>query len=232
MGKTENRNVIVIIALLLVVAFGAYYFLTSNKTLEEHSTPADISEGSSGTGLNLTFYDANGNPIVVPSWFATASIVDMDIVSDFAIVSRTSAPSCTDRTSCNGYATNPNIMCWSGKCVLGNIAAMSMGVTVTNPSSSQIPFTNVLPVSGTPAALYSAMDKTPVALLSPGNTASWVTTSPVSVTAFVGTNTTFSIVVNGTNSYTGAVTQISDSLVLQFLGDPTGGLNISLSSPI
>jgi hypothetical protein len=230
-GETDNKKTILVVVLLLVVLIGGYMLLTQTKTVEEHKTPADISSGEKGTGLDLKFYDTNGNEISVPSWFSTASIVDME-GKGFAIASRTSAPSCSDRTQCTGYATNPNILCWSGKCVLGNVGSMSMGVSVTNPSSSQITFTNILPVAGTPAALFSAMDKTPAASLSPGNTVSWVTATPVSITTFVGTNQTFSITVNGTNSYTGAVNSISDSLILQFLNDPTGSLNVALSSPI
>lgn len=232
-GKTDSKKTILAIALIAIVLIGGYMLLNQQtKTIEQHKTPADITSSEKGTGLDLKFYDTNGNEITVPSWFSTAgSIVDME-GKGFAIASRTSAPSCTDRTQCTGYATNPNILCWSGKCVLGNIGSMSMGVSVTNPSSSQITFTNILPVAGTPAALFSAMGKTPTASLSPGNTASWVTATPVSITSFVGTNQTFSITVNGTNSYTGAVNSISDSLVLQFLPDPSGSLNISLSSPI
>jgi len=226
-GKS-GKNVWVII-LLVAVAVGAFLlFAPREKTVAEHAVPADISKSGSGTGLQLKFYDANGNPIDIPSWFASQT----GSTAPFAIVSRTTAPSCTDKTQCVGYASNPNIMCWNGKCVLGNIASMDAGVQVTNPSSSQLSFINLAPSTASPSIFNTNLNKTVISRLSPGQTAGWMTLTPISVSSFVGTNQTFSVSVQGTNEYTGTVNTVSDSLVLQFLPDPTGSLSVSLVSPI
>lgn len=226
-GK-DNSKTIVAVILVAVLLIGVYFFFTQPKTVEQHKNPADISKSEKGTGLQLKFYDANGNPIAIPSWFSTASIVP----PEFSIVSRPPAPSCSDRTQCSGYATNPNIICWNSKCVLGNIVSMDMGVQVTNPSSSQLSFTNLAPTIVSPSLFNTNLNKSVVTRLSPGNTASWVTLTPMAVSSFVGTNQTFSVTVSGTNEYTGAVNTVSDSLLLSFAPDPTGSLTVSVVSPI
>lgn len=225
--KGKNLNIWIVIGIVAVI-IAAYFLITSQaKTVQEHSVPADISKSEKGTGLQLKFYDANGNPIEIPSWFSTASIIE-----PFAIVSHPPAPACTVRTQCADYATNPNIICWTGKCVLGNIASMDMGVQVTNPGTSQLAFLNIAPTTAAPSAFNTNLNKTVVAKLSPGGTASWGTLSSISVASFIGTNQTFSVSVQGTNEYTGALNTVSDSLVLNFAADPTGSLTVSVVSPI
>lgn len=229
--KNKNGKTNVWVVLLVVAAIiGAYFLIssqTATKTVAEHAKPADISSSEKGTGIQLRFYDANGNPIDIPSWFSTASIVE-----PFAIVSRPPAPSCTSRTQCTGYASNPNIMCWNSRCVLGNIASMDMGVQVENPSSSQLSFINLAPTTASPSLFNTNLNKSVVSKLAPGGIAGWMTLNPISVTSFIGTNQTFSVTVSGTNEYTGSANQVSDSLMLSFAADPTGSLTVSVVSPI
>jgi len=225
-GKTNTVLILVIVA----VVIGAYFLIgsmTHVKTVAEHAVPADISSNEKGTGLQLKFYDANGNPIEIPSWFSaqTAS------VEPFAIVSHPPAPSCVDKTGCPGYATNPSIMCWNSKCVLGGVSAFTMGVQVTNPSASQVSFVNLAPSTASPASFNTALNKVVVAKLTPGQTASWSSTS-ISVTPFLGTDQIFSVSVQGTNEYTGVVNTVSDQLTLSFGNDPSGSFLVSVVAPI
>jgi len=224
------NNKIFLVVILVIAAFLAFsVYQAGQKTVNEHKTPADISKGESGTGLNLKFYDANGNPIEIPDWFRASSVVD---VAGFAIVSHPPAPTCTVVSACAGYATNPNIMCWNSKCVLGNVASIDMGVSVTNPTSSTVSFLNVAPTTALPAAFNTVLSKTVTSILAPGQTSNWATTSPLSVSPWIGTTQTFSVTVAGTNQYSGVVTSVSDSISLAFEADPQGALSVSVISPI
>lgn len=226
--KAEQKNlfVFVIIAIAAIALF--VIFSQGEKTVTEHKTPADISKSESGTGLDLKFYDRDGNEIQIPDWFKVNAETE---VGGFTIVRRSTAPVCTAVTQCAGYATNPNIMCWTGKCVLGNVAAMTAGVGVTNPASSQIAFLNVAPSVASPTAFDLALSKTARGRLAPGETATWASIA-MSVGVWEGTQQTFSVTVSGTNEYTGAVVAASDSIVLAFDADPTGAFTVSVQSPI
>jgi len=150
---------------------------------------------------------------------------------EFTIVRRSTAPSCIAVTQCAGYATNPNIMCLNSKCVLGNVASMTAGVSVTNPSTSQIAFLNVAPKSATPLAFNTALDKTPVSRLAPGQIAAWASTAmPVDI--WEGTQQTFNVTVSGTNEYNGAIVKASDAIILVFDADLAGTFTVSIQSPI
>jgi hypothetical protein len=227
-AKIDNKNVIVGVLLVVVLLFGVYSIFAQSDTLEEHSDPADISQGESGTGLTMEFQDENGNIVEIPSWFSTASIIPLP--GEFSIVKRTSPSSCTARTQCTGYATNPNILCWNSQCVLGNIANMRLSFTVTNPSSSQLTFLNVAPTTATPTLLNTALNKTAVSSLAPGASNTWQT-DWVAISSFEGTTQTFSITAQGTNEYTGESVTVSDSLQLAFASNPTGSLALVLSNP-
>lgn len=225
-GKS-NKGFLAIVVILVLLLGASFLLTTPTKTVAEHKTPADISKSEKGTGLDLKLYDANGNEISIPTWFSTASIVS----PGFSIIRHSPAPSCTARTQCTGYQTNPNIMCWDGACALGNVASLSLGVSVTNPESSQVAFTNLAPTTVSPSEFDSALSKTPVAKLEPGETTSWSST-PISVTSWTGAKT-FSTTISGTNEYTGAVQTVTDSLTLDFAADPTtGGFTVSIVSPI
>lgn len=225
-AKVDSKTILVI-AIILALLIGIYWYSSvRTKTVLEHKEPADISKNEKGTGIDLKLYDTQGNEITIPQWFSTASIIE----PQFTIVRHPPAPTCTDRTQCSGYATNPNIMCWTGTCALGNVASLTMGVSVTNPSSSQLSFTNLAPTTVLPTEFNAALTKTPYAKLSPGQTTSW-TSSAISVVSWTGSKT-FSSVISGTNEYTGAINTVSDSLTLDFASDPTGSLAVSIVSPI
>jgi len=226
-GKTNLVVVLVVIALAVLL-----FFILSGgtvKTVLEHKTPADISKEEEGTGLDLRFYDKDGNEIQIPEWFTTASVVPG--LGDFTIVRRTTAPTCTAVSQCAGYITNPNIMCWTGKCVLGNVASMTAGVSVTNPTSSEVSFLNIAPTTVSPTAFNTALDKTAYTKLSPGGTKSWSSTT-MSVGVWEGTQQTFSVSVSGTNEYTGQIVTVSDSITLAFDKDPSGTFSVVVQTPV
>lgn len=231
MNKKGKNDLAVI--LVIVVLVGLFFFIFSTgggKTILEHKTPADISKEEEGTGLDLKFYDKDGNLIEIPDWFSTASIVP--IVGDFTIVRHPPAPTCSVVTQCDGHETNPNIMCWGDNCVLGNVAAMDIGVNVQNPSASEISFLNVAPTTITPVAVNTAFDKTALGILAPGQSHSWQTTSPVDVTQWEGIQQTFTISVVGTNQYTGQASTVSDSITLAFDADPAGTFSVVVQTPV
>lgn len=227
-GETKNLIWIVILA---IAVFGIYLVFSGSgeKSLLEHKTPADLSKGESGTGLDLKFFDKDGKEIQIPDWFKVNSVVDVG--SGFTIVRRTTAPTCTAVTQCAGYLTNPNIMCWNGKCVLGKVASMTAGVSVTNPTSSQLAFLNVAPTLAKPLAFDTALSKTAYAKLSPGQTTSW-TSASMTVSQWEATTQTFNVTVQGTNEYNGALIKVSDAIALAFDADPTGSFTVAVQSPI
>ncbi|MFA6074117.1 MAG: hypothetical protein WC758_08420 [Candidatus Woesearchaeota archaeon] len=235
-GKTNNVMVGIIIIALVIAA---YFIITTNsnpiKTVNEHKQPADISQSEKGTGLDLKLYDCppgrtsvdQCEEVVIPDWFKVASISP---VGEFTVVKHSDV-TCTTKTSCVGYATNPRIDCWTGVCALKSVTDITMGVSVTNPSSSQLSFTNVAPTAGLPAVFYTSLGKTATARLSPGQTSSWVT-GLLPLAVWEGTTQTFSTTVTGTNEYTGAAVSASDSMQLTFGADPTGALVVSVISPV
>lgn len=223
----DKKNIIVIVLLVIAILGIGYFFWNSSfKSVNEHKTPADISKNEKGTGLDLKLYDPSGKEIEIPDWFSTASIVE----PPFTIVRHPPAPTCTVRTTCEGYATNPNIMCWAGACALGNVGSLTMGIKVTNPESSQISFLNLAPTTALPAEFNSALDKTSWPKLAIGDIHTWSSTL-ISVASWTGSKV-FTATVQGTNEYTGAVNTVSDSLTLDFAADPTGVLTASIISPI
>ncbi len=217
----EKNNIIFIVIAIIVGIFLVIIF-TFPEAVKE---PEEISKG-----LHLKIYDKDGNEMDIPDWFLELS---EDPLGIFSIVRHPPAPDCTTKAQCSGYDTNPNIMCWNGKCVLGNVAFMDLGVSVENPSTSEIAFTNVVPSSASPAVFWTKLDKTPVAKLSPGDPVrSWSTTSPMLLSGLEGTTQTFSVIVSGTNEYTGEIFSTSDSITLSFDADPTGELIASVVSPV
>ncbi len=217
----EKDNIIFIVIAIIVVIFLVILFTFPEKVKE----PEEISKG-----LHLKIYDKDGNEIDIPEWFLTIS---EDPLGIFSIVRHPPAPDCTTTDQCSGHDTNPNIMCWKEKCVLGNVDKMDLGVSVENPSDSEVAFTNVAPSSASPSAFWTNLDKTPVSKLSPGDPIkSWVTTTPISVGIWEGTTQTFTVEVSGTNEYTGLTFSTSDSITLAIDADPTGVLIASIVSPV
>ena len=227
--KAEQKNLFIFV-IIAIAAIALFIVFSGNveKTVLQHKTPADISKSESGTGLDLKFYDKDGNEIQIPDWFKVNSAVD---VAGFTIVRRSTAPSCVLKSDCAGYLTNPNIMCWNTKCVLGNVASMTAGVSVTNPATSQVAFLNVAPGTVTPLAFNTALSKIATARLAPGQTASWASTA-MSVAVWEGTSQTFNVTVSGTNEYNSANVKVSDVIVLVFEADPTGAFTVAVQSPI
>ncbi len=234
-NKNGKVNVFVVIALIAVLAFGVFFlFSTNGKTILEHKEPADLSEKEKGTGLDLRFYDEDGNEIQIPDWFSTSSIVP---IGGFSIVRHPPAPTCTVRTQCTGYDTNPNIMCWTGKCVIGNVASMDAGVNVQNPIASELTFLNVGPISALPAVFWTNIDQRKIDLV-PGESASWGTAvsggglGPFSISQFEGSQQTFTIEVEGTNEFTGIPFSVTDSITLAFDTNPAGTFIISIETGV
>lgn len=230
-NKGEMNKAFVFLVLLLLIV-GIVYFMsrdkiTDTKSVNEHKVPADISKGEDGTGLNLKMYDEDGNEITIPDWFKVSSISG----DPYTIVTHSPTTSCTTRTNCPGYATNPAIDCYNGVCALKGVSSMTMGVSVTNPSTSGITFQSIGPSAVSPTAFYNALNKTALKTMAPDTTFSWTSTT-ISVAAFEGTTQTFSVTVEGYNPYTGANVTASDSLALSFAANPTGSFTVLVSSPL
>jgi hypothetical protein len=221
-GKSKIGILFIFIALALIGGY-FYYNATHIKTITEHSTPADISESESGTGLSVRFIDSNGNEIEIPSWFSTTQDTN-----NYAIAKSPAPASCTTTSNCAGYATNPNIMCWSGKCVLGNIAGVYLDYSIQNTGSSGVIFNNVGVYSASPTLLNSYVNKTIINGLASGQTASFKMASAIPVSSFVGTNVTFVVNASGVSNYNNQTYTVSDSFTLGFYADPTSSLSISL----
>ena len=236
MNKKGKSNIVMVLAILAIIAVALYYLVplitlsTKVKTILEHSTPADLSSNEQGTGIQLKFYDANGNEIPIPSWFKVSSIIN-PTPQEYTIIKHSSVV-CTTKANCPGYATNPAIDCWNLVCALKGIASMDMGVSVINPSSSTVNFLNIAPSTVSPTAFNTQLDKTSLAKLIPGQTKSWMTTSPITVAQYEGTTQAFNVTVSGTNEYTGATVSASDTVSLTFGADPTGAFQVVIQSPI
>lgn len=231
-GRTDVVIIILAIALLLAAVFYIVPYMTVTskiKTIAEHSTPADLSSGEKDTGMQLKFYDADGNEITIPDWFKVNSVM-YPTTSEFTIIKH-SALACITRTNCPGYATNPAIDCWNLVCAIKGVASMDMGVSIINPPSSTVNFLNVAPSAVTPASFNTQLDKTSLAKLIPGQTKKWMTTTPISVAQYEGTTQSFSVSVTGTNEYTGTAISASDLISLTFGADPTGAFQVVISSP-
>lgn len=222
MKKNTKKTIIIISCIIGVLFIASIGYLLFNKK----GDVADITNSGSSSNLFLKFYDSEGNVVGDLNDLKSQSFLSQTIVKG------TSPQSCSIRTQCPNYATNPNILCWNGQCVLGNVASMDMGVQIENPSSSQVTFNNVKVITASPSALNTAINKSTISSLVPGQSVSLGTTSPISVTSFAGTTQTFSINVQGTNSYTGQVNDVTASSQLVFASDPTGSLNVGLISPI
>lgn len=229
MNKFGKTNWLMI-AILIVVAIGLVWFLMgaqAEKTLKEHEEPADISEGETGTGMKIRFYDKDGNLIEIPDWFSTGSTIPL---GEYSIVKRVSPPTCVTSTGCPGYIVGGYIMCWQSQCVLAQVDSMDISFTATNPSTSTVSFLNVVPTTVSPAAFSSALTKTTVSKLAPGENKVW-TSGIFDITQFEETTTTFNVLVEGTNEYTGETVDVGDSISLVFQSDPTGTFSVVVSSP-
>ena len=217
--KEKDNIIFIVIAIIAVILL--VVFLVFPERVKE---PEEISKG-----LFLKIYDKDGNIIDIPEWFLELS---EDPLGIFSIVRHPPAPACTARSQCSGYLTNPNIMCWNGKCVLGNVASMDLGVSVENPSDSEVAFTNIAPSSASPSEFWTKLDKTLHAKLSPGDPVkSWSTTSPMPLSNWEGTTQTFNVIISGTSEYTGELVTSSDSIQLSFDADPVGTFIITVEPP-
>lgn len=228
-GETNKAFVFLIVLLLIV---GAVYFISKNKvtdtkSVNEHKTPADISQGEEGTGLNLKLYDEDGNEIDIPDWFKVASISG----EPYSIVTHSPTLACTTKSNCPEYDTNPAIDCYNNVCALKGVSSMTMGVSVVNPSSSGITFQSVGPSSVSPTLFSTSLNKTAVATMVPGKTVSWGS-SAMAVASWEGTTQTFTVTVEGYNPYTGTNVTASDSLALSFAANPAGAFTVTVVSPL
>lgn len=227
MNKKAKSNALLIVVIAVIVLgylYFAGYLGPTEKTVNEHKVPADISQSQSGTGLNMKLYDKDGNEVTIPEWFKVNSAVD---VGAFTVFRRQTTPTCTVSSDCSGYTAGSHIICMEGRCALGAISTMTLGMGVTNPSSSQVAFLSVAPTIVTPTAFNTALSKTPVAKLSPGQTVTFPSAS-MALSQWEGTTQTFNVTVSGTNEYSGVIVTASDALTLQFWAEPAGTFTVSI----
>lgn len=229
MDKNAKISIWLIIGLIVVAGILLIYFTggADSKTLKEHAEPVDISTEQEGQGIEVHFYDSDGNPIEIPAWFKVMGAAG-GVVG--AIVEHPPAPTCIIRTDCAGAGANPFIDCWQGSCVLTNVESMDVAVKVTN--GANFDFENVHISSATPVGFAGAFPSVTKDLPS-GSTISF----PSNIMNFeslgwVGTTQTLSVVVEGINSYDGKTQQSSDSIIFKFSADPTGGFSVVIQSAV
>ncbi len=226
-AKIDKKITIGILAIIGIVFL--FVFVGQTKiSIEEMEQPTDISEGGDqNQGLKLLLRNTDGELVEIPEWFSAGYEVP------FTIVTRTAPITCTVATvavDCIGYTPTNEIDCWSGNCVLKNIAQMAIQATVENPPTSEVTFQNVY-VSGVtgPAGFVFPADSQ---VLNPGDPAYFFTSNWVDISAVTGQQA-FQVEVTGTNQYTGALIMVpSATLTLVFEADPTGSFDVNIVSPI
>ncbi len=229
-GRTNWMTIVVIAVILLALFYFGNMYFKGTKTLAEHRQPADISKSEEGTGMDIKFYkkvDGEWEPVEIPSWFRVAKAGGAVVG---AIVTHPPAPSCTVDSDCEGYVAGGNIRCWQGGCALANVDGMSMTIGVTN--GADFSFTDVHISAASPTALANALP-TSNKTLSSGGTVSWDSDIiDFDSAGWIGTQQTLSVTVTGTNSYDGSLQTASDSVILKFDADPTGGFSVVIQSGV
>jgi len=230
--KAETAKWIIIALVIGAAIFLLYYYGMGPewKTLREHAEPVDISKEEEGKGIEIFFYDDDGNPITIPDWFKVMG-VSSGVVG--AIVEHPPAPTCTLTSECPGWATNPNIACWESKCVLVDVASMAANVAVTNGASFD--FNDVYISAASPLGFENAL---PMGIINKqelpgGGTIGWMSSQMNFETeGWIGTTQTFSATVHGTNSYDGSGHDSSDSITLVISADPTGTFSVVIETGV
>jgi len=229
MYKKAKTNIWIVLGIIvvLVLLLGYYGYGTGTKTLKEHAEPVDISKNEEGQGIQINFYDKEGNPVEIPDWFKVASTTG--IVG--AIVEHPPAQTCNEVADCP--SAGPNVACWENKCVLTNIVAMDVAIRVTNGAGFK--FNDVYISSASPPGFASALP-TGIASkqqLSAGATISWVSSvMNFESLGWLGSTQTFSVNVHGTSSYDGSGADSSDSISLRFSEDPTGAFSVLIETAV
>ncbi len=231
MYKKAKTNILIVLGIIavLMLLFVYYGYGTGTKTLKEHAEPVDISKNEEGQGMEVNFYDKDGNPVTIPDWFKIASATG--VIG--AIVEHPPAPTCTETSDCEGYAGNPNILCWENSCVLANVVAMDVGVKVTNGASfdfNDVYISTASPVGFSDALPTGTANKKE---LLGGATVSWMSSvMNFETLGWIGTTQTFSVNIHGTNSYDGSGADSSDSISLKFSADPTGAFSVLIETAV
>jgi len=228
MNQKAKTNMWIILGIVVaLIALLTFYGFSGTKTLKEHAEPADISKNEEGQGIEIHFYDKDGNPVEIPDWFKVAQTTG--IVG--AIVEHPPAPTCNIVDDCPG--ANANVACWENKCVLSNILSMDAAIKVTNGASFE--FEDVYISSASPAGFASAL---PTGIASAkqlpgGGTVSWLSSvMNFETLEWLGTTQTFSVNVHGTSSYDGSGADSSDSITLRFNEDPTGAFSVLIETAV
>lgn len=235
MAKQNRMLVFVVIGIALIAFFYLYPGMAQPKTLKEIGEPADLASEEEGKGMEITFYkkvDGEWVPVSTPDWFTAGAQIE-----PYAIVEHPPAPTCVVRTECAGYATNPDIACWLGRCVLANVDGMS--VTVKTQNSELYDINNVyisdVVTEVTPTGLMTAL---PVGLINqktlPGLGLVFWTSEIMDfeLEGWLDTEQTFSVRVYGTHPLTGATISSSADAILQFTSDPTGTFSVIIETGI
>lgn len=203
----SNTIWIIIIAALVI---GAYFYFSKTSGVAP----------TVDTGWYLKLYDANGNEIPVPQNFmVTSSTQGM-----FSIWTTETPITCMTDANCPTGST-----CWTSMCVIKNVASMSLGFSVVS-TSSDITYNSLNVQTATPAAWNTALNKT-ARTLAPLATTVFTSTAFVIPTAWEGTSQVFSVTVQGTNNYNGAIETQTKSITYKFYPNPAGGFTVTISNP-
>lgn len=242
-----KKNSVILVVLIATAALLVYLFVSGGvNTLSSHSNPADISKSNStGQGITVQAYHCPDSVLaqynstgLIPLSVEQTECTLLTIPQNFgvgagaSIVTNLGNPTvCSTTAQCQSKFSSTGVECYQGQCVLASVSSIQVGVSVTNPSTSQVTFNNVYPSSVSPTIWNTSMSNKTAVTLIPGQTGSW-SGSGILTSGLQGTNQTFAVVVSATNSYTGAVTTVSDQVQLRINADPTGALTISIASPV
>lgn len=241
--KEDTIWVIVIIA-LVVIGIGYFVYQGGVKTLEEHKKPANLEEQTQNTGMDVTFYNKDGEPVPAPDWFKTVEAEPLG-----AVVSRTDIgeTTCQVVSDCPGYEDNPAILCYdfdyddTSECIL-KVASIGIDMSV---SSGGVDYRDVKITNSSPQVFTQALPTTQVDLDRNSTTAFEsdimklesdaqcpVNKTCLDATSLKGSVTNFYAKIEGYNKFTGQWDTASDNINFRFSETPQGNLSLAIQSPI
>jgi len=234
MNKKANNTWAIVLIIVAIIILALFYFGGLGfKSLKDHGEPADISKDEDGQGMDVTFYkkvDGEWVPVNIPDWFKVVS-EGTGVVG--AIVEHPPAPTCATTSDCPGSGSNPDVTCWQGKCVLVDIDGMQVTIRVSN--GADFDFNDVYISSATPTGFANALPTGTAnkQQLPAGGEVSWASgIMDLAAEGWIGTQQTFSVIVQGTNSYDDSTQSSSDSITLKFSEDPTGSFSVIIEAGV
>ena len=169
----------------------------------------------------LRFWDKDGNEITVPQEFMI--VAEEGVLRGYTIWTTESPIVCPPATCPTGST------CWNGECVIKNIASMSLGFSVKSDSST-VTYTALKVKAATPTEWKSSLT-TSSYTLAPLATQVFTSSAFAIPTLWEGTSKTFSVTIQGTNSYDETIEESTRAVTYKFYADPAGGFTVTISNP-